>query len=74
MDEVLTPDSSRFWLADELAQGRISALDKQPLRDWLEATGVTGGREQAALDLPASVILGVHERYATARRLLCGEQ
>jgi phosphoribosylaminoimidazole-succinocarboxamide synthase len=72
MDEVLTPDSSRFWMADELAQGRIKALDKQPLRDWLASTGVTGGAEQAALDLPAGVILGVHERYATAYRLLCG--
>ncbi len=72
MDEVLTPDSSRFWLADELAQGRIVALDKQPLRDWLESTGVTGGAEQAALDLPEHVILGVHERYARAHRLLCG--
>jgi len=74
MDEALTPDSSRFWLAHDLAQGRISALDKQPLRDWLESTGVTGGAEQAALDLPDAVLLGVHERYATAQRLLCGER
>jgi phosphoribosylaminoimidazole-succinocarboxamide synthase len=73
MDEVLTPDSSRFWLADELKQGRIHALDKQPLRDWLSSTGVTGGAEQAALDLPEAVILGVHERYATAYRLLCSD-
>ncbi len=72
MDEVLTPDSSRFWLADELAQGRIHALDKQPLRDWLASTGVTGGAEQAALELPPDVIVGVHERYALAHRLLCG--
>ena len=72
MDEVLTPDSSRFWLADELAQGRITALDKQPLRDWLASTGVTGGAEQAALDLPDDVILGIHERYARAHTLLCG--
>ena len=72
MDVVLTPDSSRFWLADELAQGRIVALDKQPLRDWLAGTGVTGGVEQAALDLPDEVILGVHERYERAHRLLCG--
>lgn len=76
MDEVLTPDSSRFWLADELAQGRIAALDKQPLRDWLANTGVaggiTGGAEQAALDLPDEVILGIHERYARAHTLLCG--
>ena len=72
MDEVLTPDSSRFWLADELAQGRIHALDKQPLRDWLASTGVTGGAEQAALDLPDAVIVGVFERYARAHRMLCG--
>ena len=72
MDEALTPDSSRFWLADELAQGRIHALDKQPLRDWLASTGVTGGAEQAALDLPAEVIVGIHERYARAHRMLCG--
>ncbi|HZF81376.1 MAG TPA: phosphoribosylaminoimidazolesuccinocarboxamide synthase [Rubrivivax sp.] len=76
MDEVLTPDSSRFWLADELGRGRIVALDKQPLRDWLATTGVqgaaVGGAEQAALDLPDAVILDVHDRYAQAHRLLCG--
>jgi phosphoribosylaminoimidazole-succinocarboxamide synthase len=72
MDEVLTPDSSRFWLAEALAAGRIEALDKQPLRDWLERVGVAGGAAQAALDLPEDVILGVHERYATAWRRLFG--
>ena len=72
MDEALTPDSSRFWLADELKKGQIVALDKQPLRDWLASTGVTGGAEQAALDLPESVIIGVHERYQRAHRMLCG--
>ena len=72
MDEALTPDSSRLWLADALAQGRIEALDKQPLRDWLATMGVTGGAEQAALDLPADVIVGIHERYARAHRMLCG--
>ena len=76
MDEVLTPDSSRFWLADELRAGRIVALDKQPLRDWLASTGVKGGEvggaDQAALDLPDEVILGIHERYARAYELLCG--
>jgi len=72
MDEALTPDSSRLWLADELKQGRIVALDKQPLRDWLASTGVTGGAEQAALDLPPEVIVGIHERDARAHRMLCG--
>jgi phosphoribosylaminoimidazole-succinocarboxamide synthase len=72
MDEVLTPDSSRFWLADALKTDRIVALDKQPLRDWLASTGVTGGAEQAALDLPPEVISGVLERYERAYRMLCG--
>jgi phosphoribosylaminoimidazole-succinocarboxamide synthase len=72
MDEVLTPDSSRFWLADELAQGRIHALDKQPLRDWLDRIGVAGGAEQAALDLPPEVSAGVMERYERAMRMLWG--
>ena len=71
MDEVLTPDSSRFWLADALRAGRIEALDKQPLRDWLAQSGVTGGTAQGALDLPDAVIQGVHDRYAQAYRLLC---
>lgn len=72
MDEVLTPDSSRFWLADELAQGRIVALDKQPLRDWLDRIGVAGGAEQAQLDLPPEVIAGVMERYQRAMHMLWG--
>jgi phosphoribosylaminoimidazole-succinocarboxamide synthase len=70
MDEALTPDSSRFWLANELRTNHIVGLDKQPLRDWLATTGVTGGAEQAALDLPHSVIQGVHERYDRAWHML----
>ncbi len=73
MDEVLTPDSSRLWLGDELAQGRIQALDKQPLRDWLEQKGIAGGAEQAALDLPDEVIVGIWQRYERAHGLLCSE-
>jgi phosphoribosylaminoimidazole-succinocarboxamide synthase len=71
MDEILTPDSTRFWLADELAQGRIVALDKQPLRDWIAGTGASGAA-QAELALPAEVIEGVRERYARAQAMLCG--
>jgi len=71
MDEALTPDSSRLWLAEDLAQGRIVALDKQPLRDWIARTGASGA-EQAALRLPAEVIEGVRERYARAEAMLCG--
>ena len=56
----------------EIERGEIVGLDKQPLRDWLASTGVTGGAEQAALDLPEDVILGVYERYARAYTLLTG--
>ena len=39
-DEILTPDSSRFWPADRWQPGTVPpSFDKQPLRDWLEATG-----------------------------------
>lgn len=42
-DEVLTPDSSRFWSAKTYAPGRSQpSLDKQPLRDWLSSSGVKG--------------------------------
>lgn len=45
MDEVLTPDSSRFWRAEEYVEGVAPAgLDKQVLRDWLERAVVNGGR------------------------------
>ncbi|MEO5733341.1 MAG: phosphoribosylaminoimidazolesuccinocarboxamide synthase [Rubrivivax sp.] len=73
MDEVLTPDSSRLWLGDELAQGRIGSLDKQPLRDWLDAQGIAGGPEQAALDLPDEVVVGIWQRYDRACGMICGE-
>ncbi len=71
MDEVLTPDSSRLWMASSLAQGRIEALDKQPLRDWLDQVGVAGGAEQARLDLPKHVMDGIRERYARAQQMVC---
>jgi hypothetical protein len=44
MDEVLTPDSSRFWPADKYEPGRNPpSYDKQGVRDWLESTTVDGG-------------------------------
>jgi phosphoribosylaminoimidazole-succinocarboxamide synthase len=43
VDEVLTPDSSRFWPADQYAPGRSQpSFDKQPLRDYLEAERMAG--------------------------------
>ena len=49
IDEVLTPDSSRFWPADEYAPGRAQpSFDKQFVRDWLEATGGTNAARTGA--------------------------
>jgi phosphoribosylaminoimidazole-succinocarboxamide synthase len=64
-DDILTPDSSRFWPADGWALGRTPpSFDKQPLRDWLEASG--WNKEPPPPSLPADVIAASRERYVTA--------
>ncbi|WP_031408812.1 phosphoribosylaminoimidazolesuccinocarboxamide synthase [Thiomonas sp. FB-Cd] len=66
MDEALTPDSSRFWPADQWREG-ISppSFDKQFLRDWLEA--VPGWNKKApAPELPQAVIEGTAAKYREA--------
>jgi phosphoribosylaminoimidazole-succinocarboxamide synthase len=64
-DEILTPDSSRFWPADEWQLGRTPpSFDKQPLRDWLEASG--WDKEPPPPPLPGDVIAASRERYVTA--------
>jgi phosphoribosylaminoimidazole-succinocarboxamide synthase len=71
IDEVLTPDSSRFWPADEYEVGRTQkSFDKQPLRDWL--TGIGWDRKPPAPGLPAEVVSGTSARYREAYRLLTG--
>jgi phosphoribosylaminoimidazole-succinocarboxamide synthase len=75
MDEVLTPDSSRFWPADSYQPGRGQpSLDKQPLRDWLEERVSRGEWNKAypAPDLPQSVIDATSARYQDAFRRLTG--
>ncbi len=72
MDEALTPDSSRFWPADEYQPGRSQAsFDKQYVRDWLEASG--WDKEPPAPTLPPEVVEGTLARYREAYRLLTGE-
>ena len=72
MDEALTPDSSRFWPADEFEPGRSQAsFDKQYVRDWLEASG--WDKEPPAPSLPPEVVEGTLSRYRDAYRLLTGE-
>jgi len=69
MDEVLTPDSSRFWPADQYREGKSPpSFDKQFLRDWLE--GQDWNKAPPPPDLPDDVIARTAERYAEALRRL----
>jgi phosphoribosylaminoimidazole-succinocarboxamide synthase len=75
IDEVLTPDSSRFWPADRYVPGRPQpSFDKQPLRDYLaelKAAGSWDG-EVPPPSLPAEVVEATSRRYLEAYRLLTG--
>jgi phosphoribosylaminoimidazole-succinocarboxamide synthase len=74
MDEVLTPDSSRFWPRDSYREGgNPPSFDKQFLRDWLEAAQVGGqawNKTAPAPPLPAQVVRETAARYAEALRIL----
>jgi phosphoribosylaminoimidazole-succinocarboxamide synthase len=70
-DEVLTPDSSRFWPADEWEPGEAPpSFDKQPLRDWLEATG--WDKTPPPPSLPDDVVDATRARYVAAYERLTG--
>ena len=71
VDEVLTPDSSRFWPADNYAPGASQpSFDKQPVRDWLEASGWDKTPPPPAL--PADVVAATSARYIQAYELITG--
>jgi phosphoribosylaminoimidazole-succinocarboxamide synthase len=73
---VLTPDSSRFWLARDYQPGRPQAsYDKQPLRDYLDAERRAGRwtGEYPPPRLPDQVINDTATRYANAFRLITGQ-
>jgi phosphoribosylaminoimidazole-succinocarboxamide synthase len=73
IDEVMTPDSSRFWPADSYQPGRSQpSFDKQFVRDWLEDSG--WDKEPPAPELPAAVVQGTLDRYREAYRLLTGDE
>jgi phosphoribosylaminoimidazole-succinocarboxamide synthase len=75
MDEMLTPDSSRFWPADRYAPGRGQpSMDKQPLRDWLETLTARGAWDKRAPGppLPAEVVDETSLRYQDAFRRITG--
>jgi phosphoribosylaminoimidazole-succinocarboxamide synthase len=76
MDEVLTPDSSRFWPVDSYREGESPpSYDKQYLRDWLEAVRVDGrpwDKRPPAPRLPAEVVETTRLRYLDAFARLIG--
>ena len=71
-DEVCTPDSSRFWPADQYAVGRAQpSFDKQYVRDWASGTG--WDKSPPAPEIPDDVVAATRERYVTAYEKLAGE-
>lgn len=71
IDEVLTPDSSRFWPADQYApDSSPPSFDKQYVRDYLETTG--WNKKPPAPSLPAEVVARTSEKYREARDKLIG--
>jgi phosphoribosylaminoimidazole-succinocarboxamide synthase len=71
-DEVCTPDSSRFWPADEYEPGRAQpSFDKQYVRDWASATG--WDKTPPAPPIPDEIVVATRKRYVTAYERLAGE-
>jgi phosphoribosylaminoimidazole-succinocarboxamide synthase len=71
IDECFTPDSSRYWDAETYRPGEPQpSMDKQYLRDWLEAQD--WDKTPPGPELPPEVILGVRERYVEAYRRITG--
>ena len=77
IDEVMTPDSSRFWAAGAYKPGRPQpSFDKQPLRDYLDTERRAGrwNGEAPAPPLPASVVDATSKRYLEAYRRITGAE
>ncbi|MGZ5474208.1 MAG: phosphoribosylaminoimidazolesuccinocarboxamide synthase [Thermoanaerobaculia bacterium] len=73
IDEALTPDSSRFWPAQQYVEGRNPpSYDKQFVRDWLESTG--WDKNPPAPTLPADIVDQTRAKYLEAYRELTGEE
>ncbi|MDP9388019.1 MAG: phosphoribosylaminoimidazolesuccinocarboxamide synthase [Actinomycetota bacterium] len=72
-DEVVTPDSSRFWSASEWRPGITPpSFDKQPLRDWLDASAWDKNPPPPAM--PPDVVASLRERYVTAYERISGRR
>jgi phosphoribosylaminoimidazole-succinocarboxamide synthase len=71
IDEALTPDSSRFWPADQYSPGKAQpSFDKQFVRDYLEQIG--WNKQPPAPALPADVVLGTQQKYREAYQRITG--
>ena len=71
IDEVMTPDSSRFWPADSYRPGQNPpSFDKQFVRDWLEST--TWDKNSPPPELPSDVVAKTREKYIEAYQRLTG--
>jgi phosphoribosylaminoimidazole-succinocarboxamide synthase len=76
IDEVMTPDSSRFWDANIYQPGQPQpSFDKQFVRDWLQALCDAGewNKQPPGPDLPADIVLGTSDRYLEAYRRVTGQ-
>jgi phosphoribosylaminoimidazole-succinocarboxamide synthase len=73
IDEVLTPDSSRYWETAEWSPGtEPTSVDKQYVRNWLDAEG--WDHESTPPELPEAVVDGTLQRYSEAFSRLTGEE
>ena len=73
IDELLTPDSSRFWDPDNYEPGKsLPSFDKQSVRDWLTSQG--WDREPPAPELPQDIVERTAERYMEAHRRITGQE
>ena len=73
VDEVLTPDSSRYWDVEHWVPGEEPvSFDKQYVRNWLDASG--WDKESPPPELPAEVVQGTLDRYVEAFRRITGRE
>ena len=71
-DEVLTPDSSRFWPLDLWEPGHAQpSYDKQFVRDWLKANGLAG--DASIKEIPSDVVQKTSEIYKECQKKICGK-
>ena len=74
IDEVLTPDSSRFWPAEEYGEGKkMTGFDKQFLREWLLSQEDWKSKGEA-LEIPDEVVMKTWARYLEAFKLITGRE